>query len=46
MAFNTNDFSFSEGKQQLTGEQALAFVRERKAFSDGDTSASRTSRSS
>lgn len=36
MAFNTNEFSFAEGKQQLTGEQALAFVRERKAFSDGD----------
>ena len=35
-AFNTKQFSFSEGKQQLTGEEALAFVRERKAFSDGD----------
>jgi LCP family protein required for cell wall assembly len=36
MAFKTQQFSFPAGKQQLTGEQALAFVRERKAFSDGD----------
>ena len=36
VAFNTKQFSFAEGKQQLSGEQALAFVRERKAFSDGD----------
>lgn len=35
-AFNTKQFSFAAGKQQLSGEQALAFVRERKAFSDGD----------
>ena len=35
-AFNTKQFSFPAGKQQLTGEEALAFVRERKAFSDGD----------
>lgn len=35
-AFNTRRFSFAAGKQELTGEQALAFVRERKAFSDGD----------
>ncbi|WP_445154077.1 LCP family protein [Arthrobacter sp. Hor0625] len=35
-AFNTKQFSFSAGKQQLSGEQALAFVRERKAFTDGD----------
>ena len=35
-AFNTKQFSFPAGKQQLSGEQALAFVRERKAFSDGD----------
>lgn len=35
-AFNTQQFSFPAGKQELTGEQALAFVRERKAFSDGD----------
>jgi len=35
-AFNTKQFSFAAGKQQLTGEEALAFVRERKAFSDGD----------
>jgi polyisoprenyl-teichoic acid--peptidoglycan teichoic acid transferase len=36
VAFNTKQFSFPAGKQQLTGEQALAFVRERKAFNDGD----------
>lgn len=36
VAFNTKQFSFNAGKQDLTGEQALAFVRERKAFSDGD----------
>lgn len=36
VAFNTKQFAFPAGKQQLTGEQALAFVRERKAFSDGD----------
>lgn len=35
-AFNTQGFSFEAGKQQLSGEEALAFVRERKAFSDGD----------
>ncbi|MEC5178748.1 LCP family protein [Arthrobacter sp. CG_A4] len=35
-AFNTQQFSFPAGRQQLTGEEALAFVRERKAFSDGD----------
>jgi len=35
-AFNTRQFSFPAGKQQLNGEEALAFVRERKAFSDGD----------
>ena len=35
-AFSTQQFSFPAGKQQLTGEQALSFVRERKAFSDGD----------
>lgn len=34
--FNTRDFSFPAGKQQLSGEEALSFVRERKAFSDGD----------
>lgn len=29
-------FSFIKGQQTLTGEQALAFVRERYAFADGD----------
>jgi polyisoprenyl-teichoic acid--peptidoglycan teichoic acid transferase len=36
VAFNTQQFAFPAGKQELTGEKALAFVRERKAFSDGD----------
>jgi LCP family protein required for cell wall assembly len=36
MSFNTKQFSFPAGNQQLTGDEALAFVRERKAFSDGD----------
>ncbi|MCU1567149.1 MAG: hypothetical protein JWQ56_2086 [Pseudarthrobacter sp.] len=36
VAFSTKQFSFPAGKQELSGEQALAFVRERKAFSDGD----------
>lgn len=29
-------YSFSKGENQLNGAKALAFVRERKAFSDGD----------
>jgi len=40
IGFTTNnghrDFSFSAGKQHMDGENALAFVRERKAFKDGD----------
>jgi len=35
-AFNTSGYSFPAGKQQLNGDEALAFVRERKSFSDGD----------
>lgn len=35
-AFTANGHSFSEGPQLLNGEQALAFVRERKSFADGD----------
>lgn len=35
-SFNAQGFSFEAGKQQLSGEQALAFVRERKSFADGD----------
>ncbi|KRE80131.1 LCP family protein [Arthrobacter sp. Soil763] len=35
-AFTAQGFSFEPGKQQLSGEQALAFVRERKSFADGD----------
>lgn len=38
LAFTTMDgnFTFSAGPQKLDGDQALAFVRERYAFSDGD----------
>jgi LCP family protein required for cell wall assembly len=36
VAFSTKQFAFPAGKQELSGEQALAFVRERKSFSDGD----------
>lgn len=37
-SFTTSDgqFTFEPGEITLTGEQALAFVRERYAFSDGD----------
>lgn len=37
-AFTTGDkqLSFEDGKQVLDGDQALGFVRERYAFSDGD----------
>lgn len=34
--FTTSQFSFPAGRQQLSGDSALAFVRERKAFGDGD----------
>ena len=34
--FTTQQFSFPAGRQQLSGDSALAFVRERKAFGDGD----------
>ncbi len=37
-AFNVGDHNFSEGNINLDGEEALAFVRERKSFSDGDYS--------
>lgn len=38
MAFTTgnNQYTFNAGPQVLNGDQALAFVRERYAFSDGD----------
>ncbi|MCT1605957.1 LCP family protein [Nesterenkonia massiliensis] len=37
MAFTAqNGMSFAEGPQHMTSEQALAFVRERKAFPTGD----------
>lgn len=35
-AFSAGDYEFSKGPQLLGGEEALAFVRERKSFSDGD----------
>ena len=34
--FTVGDIQFTEGVQTLNGEEALAFVRERKQFSDGD----------
>lgn len=36
LAFSTKEFDFAKGKQVLNGDKALAFVRERYAFSDGD----------
>ncbi|MGY5763957.1 LCP family protein [Brachybacterium sp. DNPG3] len=36
MDFTAGDIQFTEGKQHLNGEEALAFVRSRKQFSDGD----------
>lgn len=35
-AGQTSNYSFTAGPQKLTGDQALAFVRERYAFADGD----------
>lgn len=35
-AFSADGYQFGEGKQQLNGKEALAFVRERHAFADGD----------
>ncbi|WP_269045858.1 LCP family protein [Paenarthrobacter sp. Z7-10] len=35
-AFTTGKFSYSKGVQTLNGDEALAFVRERHAFADGD----------
>lgn len=35
-AFSAQGHSFNQGSQTLNGEQALAFVRERVSFSDGD----------
>ena len=35
---STGGYSFSEGEQHLDSEQAMAFVRERQAFGDGDYS--------
>lgn len=34
--FSANEYDFHAGEMTLEGEQALAFVRERKAFSSGD----------
>ena len=35
-SFEAQGHQFTEGTQTLNGEEALAFVRERKQFSDGD----------
>ncbi len=35
-SFSAGGYQFFEGAQQLNGDQALAFVRERYSFSDGD----------
>ncbi|WP_245579790.1 LCP family protein [Brevibacterium album] len=35
-SFEIDGHSFTQGENELDGEQALAFVRERKGFADGD----------
>lgn len=35
-AFSTDDYSFTEGPQELDSDQAMQFVRERYTFEDGD----------
>lgn len=35
-AFNTKEYSFSKGENQLSGKEALDFARERYAFANGD----------
>ena len=35
-SFNAGGYSYKEGTNHLNGEQALAFARERKSFSEGD----------
>lgn len=35
-SFHKNGYTFQKGMQHMDGEMALAFVRERYAFSDGD----------
>ncbi|TGD08585.1 LCP family protein [Brevibacterium sp. S111] len=35
-AFEKNGYTFSQGQNDLNGDQALTFVRERKQFKDGD----------
>ena len=35
-SFQSGDYYFTEGKNTLNGEEALAFCRERHAFEDGD----------
>lgn len=40
-AFNVGTYSFRQGENQLNGEEALAFVRERYSFTDGDRERSR-----
>lgn len=36
VAFSTGQYSYAAGPNMLSGEKALAFVRERYAFADGD----------
>lgn len=36
IAFSARNFDFAKGKQVLSGDKALVFVRERYAFADGD----------
>ncbi len=36
IAFNARNFDFAKGKQVLSGDKALVFVRERYSFADGD----------
>jgi LCP family protein required for cell wall assembly len=35
-AFNTKEYSFSKGENQLSGKEALDFARERYSFANGD----------
>lgn len=36
LSFSTDNYSFAAGSQTVNGDQALEFVRQRYAFSDGD----------
>lgn len=43
-AFSVGGYSFPEGKQVLDGEQALAYARQRSAFTGGDFTRSQSQR--